>query len=60
MEKLVDEVIIYIAPILFLGSNSPTMADGFGLKIDQSIKLNTLETQKQGDGGIIIRYQVIN
>lgn len=59
-EKLVDEVIIYIAPILFQGANSPTMADGFGLKIDQAIKLITLDTQIQGDGGIIIRYQVIN
>ena len=59
-DKLVDEVIIYIAPILFLGSNSPTMADGFGLISDQSIKLNTLDTQRQGDGGIIIRYHVIN
>jgi len=59
-EKLVDEVIIYIAPIIFLGANSPTMADGFGLKIDEAVNLNTLDSQKNENGGMIIRYQVIN
>jgi 2,5-diamino-6-(ribosylamino)-4(3H)-pyrimidinone 5'-phosphate reductase len=56
---LVDEIHIYIAPMIFGGVKAPTLADGLGLSHENAIQLKTTSVDPQKDGGIIIRYHVI-
>jgi 2,5-diamino-6-(ribosylamino)-4(3H)-pyrimidinone 5'-phosphate reductase len=37
--QLVDEICVYIAPLIFGGATAPTLADGLGLAGDEIIKL---------------------
>jgi 2,5-diamino-6-(ribosylamino)-4(3H)-pyrimidinone 5'-phosphate reductase len=54
---LVDELMIYVAPMIFGGANSPTLADGLGLIRDNALqmKLNHVETWE--DGSVVLRYK---
>jgi 2,5-diamino-6-(ribosylamino)-4(3H)-pyrimidinone 5'-phosphate reductase len=56
---LVDELMLYIAPLLFGGSSAPTLADGPGFLPDQ-VPLLRLETADEFDdsGGVFIYYLV--
>ena len=36
---LVDELMIYVAPMIFGGANAPTLADGLGLMRSDAIAL---------------------
>lgn len=58
-QRLVDEIHIYIAPLIFGGAETPTLADGLGLNRGSAIQLQTKSVDPQKDGGVIIRYQVI-
>lgn len=55
---LVDELMIYISPMIFGGENAPTLASGLGLTRDDAIalKLNTIESYE--DGGILTTYKL--
>lgn len=54
---LFDELSIYISPIIIGGANSPTVADGEGVRDGKSvIRLRIKEVKKLGDG-ILIRYE---
>lgn len=55
---LVNEVRLYLAPIIFGGSTAPTLADGPGLSIDQAGHLNLQNIETLPDGGILITYLV--
>lgn len=55
---LVDEITAYIAPMIFGGANSPTLADGLGLKSETSIQLKLIDVEKWEDGGIFLRYKL--
>ncbi len=58
---LVDEIFLYVAPIIFGGQASPTLVNGEGFDVDEAIKLELIDTQTVDDaGGILIRYRVIN
>ncbi len=53
---LVDEVMVYIAPIIIGGTNSPTMAGGEGAKsIEDVIRLKLVEIERLGEG-ILLKY----
>ena len=56
---LVDELMLYIAPLLFGGSSSPTLADGPGF-LSEQVPLLRLETVDEfdEDGGVFIHYLV--
>jgi 2,5-diamino-6-(ribosylamino)-4(3H)-pyrimidinone 5'-phosphate reductase len=56
---LVDEVIVYMAPMIFGGANAPTLADGPGLPREAAISLHLTGVQQCEDGGIIIKYKTI-
>jgi 2,5-diamino-6-(ribosylamino)-4(3H)-pyrimidinone 5'-phosphate reductase len=56
-EGLVDEIHVYIAPLIFGGATAPTFADGEGLLT--GIKLNLLDVEELGDGGIVLKYRVL-
>jgi 2,5-diamino-6-(ribosylamino)-4(3H)-pyrimidinone 5'-phosphate reductase len=53
---LVDELTIYIAPMVFGGANAPTLADGLGLMRSDAIALKLINVEPHEDGGILLRY----
>jgi 2,5-diamino-6-(ribosylamino)-4(3H)-pyrimidinone 5'-phosphate reductase len=54
----VDEIYIYIAPIIFGGANTPTLADGVGLTRLQAIRLSLRSVERLPEDGILIHYLV--
>lgn len=57
---LVDEVMIYLAPMIFGGANAPTLADGPGLARGEAAALKLARVEPHDDGGIILRYQLFS
>jgi 2,5-diamino-6-(ribosylamino)-4(3H)-pyrimidinone 5'-phosphate reductase len=56
---LVDELTIYIAPKIFGGASSPTLADGPGLIPDEAPVLILLSVDKfDKEGGVLLHYCV--
>jgi len=55
---LVDEVQLYLAPLIFGGACAPTLADGDGLARDAAVRLGAPEVESLPDGGIVLRYKV--
>ena len=56
---LVDEVTAYVAPMIFGGESSPTLAAGSGLKRSEAIPLKLVETETWEDGGVLLKYQLV-
>jgi 2,5-diamino-6-(ribosylamino)-4(3H)-pyrimidinone 5'-phosphate reductase len=54
---LVDDICIFIGPMIFGGGNAPTFVDGYGLSQDTAIQLRLLEYDRMDDGGILLHYQ---
>ena len=54
---LVDEVTVYLAPMIFGGKNAPTLADGPGLPRDMAIQLQLIDIQKWDNGGVLLQYK---
>ena len=55
---LVDEVQVYIAPLIFGGASAPTLADGTGLPREQAIRLTRKTIEAMQDGALLVRYMV--
>lgn len=55
---LVDELSIYIAPLIFGGDSSPTLAGGAGLLRDRALPLTLLRSEAWDDGGVLLHYRV--
>jgi 2,5-diamino-6-(ribosylamino)-4(3H)-pyrimidinone 5'-phosphate reductase len=55
---LVDDVQVYLAPMIFGGATSPTLADGAGLPRDLAIALANPSVEVWQDGGVLLRYKV--
>ena len=53
---LVDELSIYVAPMIFGGETAPTLAGGTGLGRDDAIPLKLVESEAWADGGVLLRY----
>ena len=56
--RLVDEVIAYIAPMIFGGQSAPTLAAGSGLKRSEAIPLELINVEKWDDGGVLLKYHL--
>jgi 2,5-diamino-6-(ribosylamino)-4(3H)-pyrimidinone 5'-phosphate reductase len=54
--KLVDEINIYVAPLIFGGASAPTFANGPGLIRDDALRLQLNAINKLGDGGVLLQY----
>jgi riboflavin biosynthesis pyrimidine reductase len=52
---MVDEVQVFVAPIIFGGAAAPTLADGIG---GLALRLSRTEVQPWADGGVLLRYKV--
>lgn len=55
---LVDELMIYIAPMIFGGEHAPTLASGLGLARDEAIALKLMNIEQYEDGGILLNYKL--
>jgi 2,5-diamino-6-(ribosylamino)-4(3H)-pyrimidinone 5'-phosphate reductase len=55
---LVDELQVYVAPMVFGGATAPTLADGDGFGRDAAIRLAKPEVEQSPDGGVVLRYMV--
>jgi 2,5-diamino-6-(ribosylamino)-4(3H)-pyrimidinone 5'-phosphate reductase len=55
---LVDEVQLYIGPMIFGGATSPTLADGTGLTRSNAIQLGKPTVDVWQDGSVVLRYMV--
>jgi 2,5-diamino-6-(ribosylamino)-4(3H)-pyrimidinone 5'-phosphate reductase len=54
---LVDEVTVYVAPMIFGGESAPTLASGSGLERSEAIPLRLIEAETWEDGGVVLKYQ---
>jgi len=57
---LIDEVRLYIAPLIFGGADAPTLADGIGLSNDQAVHLELKNAETLPGGGVLLTYFVNN
>jgi 2,5-diamino-6-(ribosylamino)-4(3H)-pyrimidinone 5'-phosphate reductase len=55
---LVDEIMLYVAPMIFGGAIAPTLADGLGLIRSDAVALKLVNVETHEDGGILIRYKL--
>jgi 2,5-diamino-6-(ribosylamino)-4(3H)-pyrimidinone 5'-phosphate reductase len=55
---LVDEVRVYLAPLVFGGATAPTLADGDGLRREAAFQLNPPSAELSPDGGVLLTYKV--
>ena len=55
---LVDELMIYIAPMIFGGENAPTLASGFGLVRNEAIAMKLKNFETYEDGGVLLTYKL--
>ncbi|MBM3123788.1 MAG: 2,5-diamino-6-(ribosylamino)-4(3H)-pyrimidinone 5'-phosphate reductase [Chloroflexi bacterium] len=53
---LVDEISVYVAPMIFGGSDAPTLADGLGFPRDAAVSLQLKNVDQLEDGGVVLRY----
>jgi 2,5-diamino-6-(ribosylamino)-4(3H)-pyrimidinone 5'-phosphate reductase len=54
--KLVDEITVYVAPLIFGGASAPTFADGLGFNRDDALCLQLTAINKLGDNGVMLQY----
>jgi 2,5-diamino-6-(ribosylamino)-4(3H)-pyrimidinone 5'-phosphate reductase len=57
-QRLVDEIYLYLAPLIFGGADAPTLAGGVGLQREEAIRLRLLDLEKMEDGAILLHYDV--
>jgi 2,5-diamino-6-(ribosylamino)-4(3H)-pyrimidinone 5'-phosphate reductase len=58
---LVDELSLYIAPLIFGGASAPTLADGPGFSPGQDAGLHLGSVERIDDiGGVLVHYSVVH
>ena len=55
---LVDEVQMYMAPMIFGGESAPTLAAGMGLERGAAIPLKLTDVETWEDGGVVLKYSI--
>jgi len=55
---LVDEIKMYVAPMIFGGTNAPTLAEGLGVPRESFIPLQLIDVEKWEDGGVVLKYKL--
>jgi len=55
---LIDEIYLYLAPLIFGGSLAPTLVDGAGFAQDEAIHLDLLGLEKMEDGALLLHYSL--
>jgi len=55
---LVDELTVYVAPVIFGGETSPTLAGGAGLADQAAMRLHLQRAEQWEDGGVLLHYML--
>jgi 2,5-diamino-6-(ribosylamino)-4(3H)-pyrimidinone 5'-phosphate reductase len=55
---LVDELSVYVAPMIFGGESAPTAAAGLGVARGEAVPLKLVHNEVHADGGVVLQYQV--
>ena len=55
---LVDEVSVYVAPLVFGGEKAPTLAAGSGLERSAAIPMTLIRVEQHDDGGLVLNYKI--
>jgi len=55
---LVDEVSVFVAPMIFGGETAPTLAAGSGLERSEAVPLKLSNIERWDDGGVLLHYKV--
>jgi riboflavin biosynthesis pyrimidine reductase len=55
---LVDELTMYVAPMIFGGESAPTAAAGAGVARGEAIPLKLVASEVHQDGGILLHYSL--
>ena len=55
---LVDEVQVFVGPLVLGGASAPTLADGDGLGRERAIQLRLVDVEQWQEGGLVLRYTV--
>ena len=55
---LVDELSVYVAPMIFGGESAPTLAAGLGFERSEAVALKLVEVERWDDGGVLLKYVV--
>lgn len=55
---LVDELTMYLAPMIFGGESAPSAAAGPGVVRGEAIPLKLVDVEVHEDGGVLIRYKL--
>jgi 2,5-diamino-6-(ribosylamino)-4(3H)-pyrimidinone 5'-phosphate reductase len=56
---LVDELMIYVAPMIFGGANAPTLADGAGIPREKALNMKLTDLERWDDGGVVLKYKFL-
>jgi 2,5-diamino-6-(ribosylamino)-4(3H)-pyrimidinone 5'-phosphate reductase len=57
--RLVDELMLYIAPRIFGGTNAPALVGGVGFPVEQAPRLSLVALERFDDeGGILVHYTI--
>ena len=56
---LVDELLIYIAPMIFGGAHAPTLADGTGIPRENALNMQLTDVERWDDGGVVLKYRFL-
>lgn len=57
---LVDELMIYIAPMIFGGATAPTPVDGIGLMRGDALQMKLAGVEEWDDGGVVLKYKFMD
>jgi 2,5-diamino-6-(ribosylamino)-4(3H)-pyrimidinone 5'-phosphate reductase len=55
---LVDELTMYIAPMIFGGESAPTAAAGAGVARSEAVPLKLVASEVHEDGGVVLKYSL--
>lgn len=55
---LVDELFLYVAPMIFGGANAPTPADGLGVPRERAMAMKLVDVERWEDGGVVLKYRL--
>jgi len=57
-QRLVDDLYVYVSPLIVGGSNTPTMADGQGItSVEEAVPLEIVEVKRLGPG-VLFHYKM--
>lgn len=54
---LIDELTVFVAPLIFGGGSAPTFVAGPGLGESEALKLELLSAEPWPDGGVLLHYK---